>query len=125
MSASYSIRVNEKATFKYTASLVDETGTPLGPTDLASLTATLYDQLTGAAINGRTNQNVLNANNFTLTTGPNNLNWDSPSADNPIINVTLETEVHILLLQWTYGAGAAFHGNKEIAIRVVNINKVS
>lgn len=124
MAPSFALRVNEKATFKYTATLVDETGAAIGPGGITTLTATLYDQLTGAIINGRNNQNVLNANQFVLTSAASsNLTFDSLVADSPMVNATLETEVHVLLIQWTYGVGLG--GNKEIAIRVVNINKVS
>lgn len=119
------IRVNEKTTFLYTGTLVDENGVSLGPIDMSTLTVTLYDQDTGAIINGRNNQNALNANNFVLTANASgNLTWDSLPADSPIINLAKETEVHIALLQWTFATGTKA-GRKEIAIRVVNLNLVT
>lgn len=122
---SFSIRVNEGGTFLYTGTLKDENGVAISPSDLASLTLTLYDQDTGAIINGRNGQNILNQNNWTLTSASsNNLSWDTPSADNPIVDNTKETEVHIALIKWTYGPGAIYEGVKVIGIRVVNIVRV-
>lgn len=126
MAPSFVIRVNEGSTFEWTGTMKDENGLALAPTDLASLTCTLYDEDTGQIINSRNSQNVLNANNFTLSSASSaNISWDSPMADNPIIDDAKETEVHIALIRWTYGTGAAFGGSKEIAIRVVNLVRVT
>ena len=125
MAPSFAIRVNEGSTFLWAGTLVNENGTVLGPSYLVSLTCTLYDQDTVTIINGRNKQNVLNTANFTLNTnGSGNISWDSPSADSPIIDDSKETEVHIALIEWTYGAGGVYGGKKEIAIRVVNFEKV-
>lgn len=122
---SFAIRVNELSTFLWEGTLKNEFGVALGPTDLATLTCTLVDEDTGAIINGRDNQNVLNANNFTLTTASiSNISWDTPEADNPIIDDTKETEIHIATIKWTFASNAAFGGKKVIAIRVVNIQRV-
>lgn len=120
---SYSIRVNELASFSYSGTLKDENGVIIGPTDLTTLTFTLYDQDTNTIINSHNDQNALNANNWTLTSASSgNLTWLAKGADNPIVDDSKETEVHILLLKWTYGTG--LQGNKCVAIRVVNIVRI-
>lgn len=121
MAPSFAIRVNEKSTFLYTGTLVDENQVAIPPASLITLTLSLYDDVTGVTINGRNAQNVLNLNNVTLNNA-GLLSWDAPMADNPILNALLETEVHIARFEWTYGTGMG--GKKEIAIRVVNLSGV-
>lgn len=122
MAPSFAIRVNEKSTFLWTGTLKNENGVALGPSDLVTLICTLYDEDTGTIINSRNQQNILNLNNFTLTTASSaNISWDSPMADQLIVDDTKETEVHIAKIEWTFGSGGAFGGKKEIAIRVVNL----
>ena len=122
------IRVNERGTFEYKCRLVDEDGELLVPVSLSTLTLTLYDKSTDAIINSRDDQSVLNANGGTLYStlqtdaedNEYNFAWNSDPADSPIVTAGSETEVHVALFEWTYGAEAGSH---QVYIRVVNLNK--
>lgn len=114
-------RINKLTTFKYPATLLDQNGAGLGPADLTTLTLKLYDATTFAIINSRDDQNVLGANGVTIDSS-GNLVWIMDPADNPILDLTLSSEVHVALFKWTWGVGRK--GDHEVQFRVVNIKFV-
>lgn len=113
----------EKTSALYTAQLIDETGTPVSGSVLFTFTLTLYDLQTGTIINGRNNQNVLNANGVTIDSN-GNVAWSIAPADTIILSNELEIETHIALFQATWNAGAK-RCNHEVAIPVQVLNLVS
>lgn len=115
-------RVNKLTTFRYPAQLLDQNGVGLGQADLDTLTLKLYDATTFAIINSRDDQNVLNTGGVTLD-DDGNLVWVMEPADNPIINLALESEMHVALFKWTWDSGTR-KGDHEVMFRVLNIKFV-
>lgn len=114
----------EKKTAKITATLNDEDGNPLALASINTLTLTLYDEITGTVINGRTGSNILNTGGgtlaatsgaFTLTLSPNDMAINDTDRDD---------EIHVALVEWTYNASADA-GGKEIRHRILNLLKVT
>lgn len=101
-------------------SFVDMTGAAIAKAALASLTATLFDEEQEAIINSRDGQNVLDANQGTVTTG-GVLTLRLQPADSPIVGSIAvgDTERHVLRLTWTWSDGVATRtGIAEWAILV-------
>lgn len=117
-------QVPEKSTAQITGVLKDEAANVIPAASLTTLTLTLYVLgFPAQIINGRDAQNVLNANGVAVDAN-GNLTWTMTPADNVIIDPTNDVETHIALFQWTWSAGAKA-GRSEIAIQVVNLDKVS
>jgi hypothetical protein len=105
---------------QYTAQLVDQTGAPVPSSALTTLTLTLYDAVTGTVINGRTAQNVLNANGVTVDS-LGNLVWTLTPADVPIITAALAIETHIAVWQATWGLASACTHEVSLPVRRVQV----
>ena len=114
--------VAEQTTRRYTATIQDETGAAIPAASLTTLKLTLYDRATGAVINTRDDQNVLNANDVTVD-GNGLLTWTMKPADNPILNDALAQEHHVALFEFTYASGAK-RGQHEVDFVVRNASKV-
>lgn len=112
----------EGATSRITGTLVDETGTGITLGYLVSVTLTLTDQETGAVINSRDQQDVLNANDVTIDAN-GNLTWILAPEDNVILSSTINSlgivERHVALFEWVYATSRK--GNCEIYIDVSNV----
>ena len=107
----------EGTTGVYTFQVVDEASLGIEGSQLNSLTLTYYDLATGAILNNRDGQNVLNTNNVTLTTvsGPplvTTVAWDIRPEDTILHDVRRETEQHIALFQWAWGASTKHAAHK-------------
>ena len=120
-------RARESSTARLTAVVEDETETAIPSASLDTLTLLLYDQrtqiaspgTTGAVINGRNRQSVLNANGGTVDASGNLEMLLSP-ADNVIIGTGEgQSERHVALFEYTYAAGLK-SGKEEILIDVFN-----
>lgn len=111
--------VNEGSIAQYTGQLIDElTGANIALSSIVSLTLTLRDATTGTIINNRDTQNILNANNVTVSsTGL--ITWSVQGADNVIVNDNLDSELHEALFEGVYST------NKPVkhifAYRVMNL----
>lgn len=106
---------------RYSAVLLDETGTPVPASSLSALKLTLKDQATGAIINSRNAQSVLNANNVTVDAS-GNLVWSLQPLDNPILNPELNTETHLATFVATWSTGRLNH---VVSIPVQNLGLAS
>ncbi len=122
MALTVTFTVNEFTTAKFTGQLVDENGAGIPANVLTAFTLTLYDQLTGAIINGRNAQDVRNNNGVTVD-GNGNVVWLLSPADNGTVTTSLPTELHVALWQWAWGTGK--EGKQEVGIRVTNLNFVT
>lgn len=132
----FEIKVNELTSFQYTGLIVDPSNldvegdpTPIPGSSLATLTLTLYNAADGTIINSRDNQNVLNANDVTVSEG-GVLVWNSLMVDSPIVDSAgigyYKREVHIALFEFTFPIGDPTKGaNIEVRIFVRNLKKVS
>jgi hypothetical protein len=112
---------NQGTTVRITATLTDEEGEAVPTSSLTTLTATLYDRLTGDVINSRDGQNIKNANGGTYADGALALvlaPLDSPH------NGGATVEEHVLLLEWTYNGGAQ-GGSEELLLRVRDVGMVA
>lgn len=120
------ILTNEQTSGKYTAVLVDETGTAVPASALTSLTLTLYDRDTATIINTRNAQNVLNANQVTIDAN-GNLAWKWLPADQTLISSTLDLEVHIALwvAKWIGVDGLARELPYELKFQVRRVPQIA
>ena len=109
--------VNEKTNPTHSYIILDESGNAVQPT---VLTLTYYNRATGAIINSRDGQDVLNLNNVVITNGV--LDWSMQLADTTIVDTTLGTEINVALWQWTANSKVNRH---ETIIRVLNLSKVT
>lgn len=124
----------EQTTGRVTALLVGGDGvTPLPASSLISLQLTLYvikQNGTDEVINGRNQQDVLNANNVQVLETPvllsngrfYNFAWVVQPADTTIIETFLSYERHIALLEWGWPIGN--RGKEEFVINVKNLRRV-
>jgi len=111
--------IPERATTLITATLKDELGVVIPAAGLTTLTLTIYEKETLAIVNAVTDTNILNTGRGTV--GANGLlTLTLDPLDNQIVSTAgpLE-ERHILLIEFTYGAGKA--GRHEIEVTVRNL----
>ncbi len=109
--------VNEKTNPTHEYIILDEDGNPVQPT---ALTLTYYNRDTGAIINSRDGQDVLNLNNVVITNGV--MAWSMQVADTTIVDDTSVAEINVALWEWV--ANSKTNRHKTI-IRVVNLAKVT
>jgi hypothetical protein len=118
-----SFDVLEQATGQFTATVVGNDGvTALPGATLSTLALTLYVIKTDgtiAYVNTRNAQNVLNANNVTVSAA-GLVTWTLQVADTTLVEV-LPFERHIALWEWTWPAGA---GKYEVIFVVKNLTEV-
>lgn len=107
--------IDAGTTRTYRASLLDDNGNGIPAASVASMTLDWTDKTTGTVINGRSAQNVLNANGVTLD-GAGNLAWTLSTLDTILVTAANTREVHRALFRWTLVAGGTFEHLVEIAI---------
>lgn len=127
----FSTVILEKTTPIITATVVDEAGVAIPGSGLDTLTLTLHNADDGpgyAVINGRLNQDVLNANNVTVN-GAGLLTWNMQEADTTIQNQGLSPftpENHRAVFRWTYVSGGIPKvGKHVIDMQVCNLEYTS
>ena len=109
--------VNEGSAAKYTATLKDPAGSAVTLSNLTTLEMVLYNQRTGAVINGRgsvsgssyTFQDVKNLANVTFHSSSGLLTWNMQPGDNAIVDTTLapgESETHVAVFKFVYSDGS-------------------
>jgi hypothetical protein len=114
--------VNEKSTAIYTAVLQDQDGVIIPLADISALTISLCT-LDGTEINGRTDQNALNANGVTVD-ALGNLTFVMEPADTAIIFplTALPNEIHRATFKVVYSGGFS---NWDVDINVRNLLHVT
>ena len=116
----------EKTTPRYTFTITDDELNPLPAASLTTLTLTLYvinADGTVTILNSRNAQNVLNANNVTISAQGLGV-WSVQVLDTTMVVATLPFETRIALWQWTWSAGAKA-GKHELNLVVKNLSQVS
>jgi hypothetical protein len=113
------LAVTEATTPTYLANLVDKDGQPIAGSALTSLTLTYFQEYSEAIINGRSGQNVLQANGVTLD-GNGVLTWELTKADTVISNNALAFDPHIARFDFTYPTNQT--GRHEVRILVANLS---
>lgn len=116
--------IDEKASGRYTGIIVGNDGvTPLPGATLTTLLLTLYvvkADGTEAVVNGRNVQNILNANDVTVSAG-GAIVWNVQVGDTTLVEA-VPFERHIALFEWTWPAGAGKH---ETVLVVRNLRRVA
>ena len=115
--------LNERTSSAYSAVLTDEFGTPILLVNLASITLTLYAlDANQTIINNRNQQDILNANNVTITDA--GLVWTIQPADFAILdnNLAIEPRIALFTYTWASGTRSAHH---EVKFLVRNLAKVT
>lgn len=115
--------VREHTTHFYDSKLENEDGEGISPADLEELKITLIDVVTGAVINGRDNQNALNANGVTLEMD-GTLEWKISPEDNPILDDSRAYEEHLAIITWKYPDQGTEAGHLVIRLVVANAVRV-
>ena len=86
----------------FTGTLLDTAGVAIPLANINSVTLTLTNAATGAVINSRNSQNVLNANNVTIHATSGALSWLIQPGDTSLIDASSPYEEHIAEITWTY-----------------------
>lgn len=99
-------RFTAGTTGKFTATLRDASGAAIGYTGAAdaglqSLILTVNNAETGATVNSRSAQNVLNSNNVAVTSG-GALTWSIQTGDTDIVSVGSSSEDHVATFTFTH-----------------------
>lgn len=94
----------EGASADYEFQLDDGAGNPIALADLQTLTLTYYDQTTLTVVNGREDQDVLNANDVEVS-GGGTLHWFMQVEDAVLVDSRHGTEPHVALFTWTWDDG--------------------
>jgi hypothetical protein len=113
----------EGETPRYTATITDDLGAPLPAASLTTLTGTLYvikSDGSVAYVNSRNAQNMLNANNCTVSAN-GEVVWSLQVADTTLVEA-LPYERHIMLWEWTWPTSRA--GKHELWITVKALGEV-
>lgn len=121
--------IDEKTTPTLSFELQDKDGNQISKADLTSLTLTLWDVLSGSIINNRDAQNVLDANNVTVTEagGATTVEWKPVEADSAIQSADVvreDLEHHKARFVWEWNSGTR-RNDLEIDLWVRNRGKVS
>jgi len=113
----------ERATALLTATLRDLDGTAIPLAALDAVTLTLVDQVSGAVINSRLKQSVLNENGGTVNaSGGLTLRLD-PN-DMVLVDSSKDFEWHTALVEWEWDvAGTTFYGKARIDHKVARMRK--
>lgn len=113
----------ENTSGRFTATIVGEDGvTPLPAATLSTIVLTLYVIKTDgtiAYVNGRNAQNILNANNVTISIA-GLLTWAVQVLDTTLVEA-LPFERHIALIEWAWPNGV---GKYEFVLIVKNLTEV-
>ena len=107
----------------YEVTLVSELDAPIPDSQFLTLTLTYYDVATGTVLNGRTAQNVLDANNVTVDAVNGLVTWTFQPADWAIVDPKLPAmhyERHRALFQWTWSSPVKY-GVKLVDFLIQNI----
>lgn len=114
------VEVAEKSTCRITATLTDHSGATLAAVDTLQLT--LYHKRTGAILNARDADDVLNANGGTFNAGAFGMTLGPD--DNALEFQSLGAETHVAQIDWTYNSGTAT-GRHLVEFVVRNFLKVT
>lgn len=98
-------------------------GSPVPAADMDTIRLTLYVRATGATINSRDGQDVLNAGIGTYHATSGLLTLALTTTDTQIVSAEARREVHVALVEFTYNGGAG-SGKHEVVYTVANLAQV-
>jgi hypothetical protein len=111
----------EQKTARFNAIIKDELGVATPASSLNTLTLTLYNKRDLELVNSRNKQDILNTNGGTVD-GSGNFALTLTPEDMIIVRRVNVQEVHIALIEWTYGSGKA--GGHEIEFTLDNMQYI-
>lgn len=111
--------VSQDCSGKYSFTVVGADNVAVPDTDIDQLLLTLYDTTDETIINGRDQQNVLNANDVTMDCA-GNVEWSYGPLDMPRLHDTRTPEKHTALFKivWNSGNSQILH---EVSFRIQKI----
>ena len=117
--------IKEKQTGIYAFTMKDEAGAVIPAASLTSLTLTVYSLQSGAIVNSRNAQNVLNANNVSVSEG-GVVTWIQQIADVTILNDALTEETHrcLFVFGWNSGGNPRSYPH-ELDLVIENLGKLT
>ena len=116
--------IHQGTTPKLTFDIEDEDGNAIPAGNLTTLILNLFnlDDSDNTVLNNRTDQDVLNANNVTVSSGGAGV-WSMQVADTAMVG-TDNIERHRAVFKWTYDSGNKT-GDHIIDMRIRNIIKTT
>ena len=116
--------VAERTTPTLSVTLRDLDGAGIPASSLDALKLTLFNDRTGAIINARDHQNVLNTGIGTMSSA-GVITLAFTAADTAVLDSTRSSEVRVALLEWDWTvSGAPKSGKCELVFVVRNLQKV-
>jgi len=114
----------EATTGLLTFLLVDSVGEGVPVSMLTTLTLTYYDVISGTIVNSRNAQNVLNANDVSVTTAGSpavtTIEWQIQPADTAMVDPELALEYRVAQFRWTWDSGTR-HDAFQVQFAVENM----
>ena len=114
----------EATTGLLTFLLVDSVGDGVPVSMLTTLTLTYYDVISGTIVNSRNAQNVLNANDVSVTTAGSpavtTIEWQIQPADTAMVDPELALEYRVAQFRWTWDSGTR-HDAFQVQFAVENM----
>jgi hypothetical protein len=114
----------EATTGLLTFTLVDCDGAGVPVSMLTTLTLTYYDVISGTIVNARNAQNVLNANDVSVTTAGSpavtTIEWQIQPADTVMVDPELALEYRVAQFRWTWDSGTR-HDAYQVQFGIENM----
>ena len=115
--------IKEKQTVDYTFTIKDSDDVAIPAASLTTAILTLYTPDNGTIINSRNAQNILNANNVTISAA-GVVVWSLQVADVTIANQQVTEETHRALFVFTWGGGTKSFPH-EVDFVLENLGKLT
>jgi hypothetical protein len=110
-------QVQQDQSLRVSFTLLDDNDMPIPASSLLTATLTLTDLETGRTINSRLLQDVLNANNVTITE-EGRVTWEMQgNADNVLVRSNQQLETHRGRFAFTWGNGGQFTHDVYLLVR--------
>jgi len=114
----------EATTGLLTFTLVDSDGAGVPVSMLTTVTLTYYDVISGTIVNTRNAQNVLNANDVSVTTvgspAVTTVEWQIQPADTAMVDPELALEYRVAQFRWTWDSGTR-HDAYQVQFAIENM----
>lgn len=117
--------VNEDTSAIYSCVLKSEVGTPIGVSEISTISLTYYNADDGTIVNSRSVQDIKNANNVTIDAN-GILTWYIQPADTIVVAGTTaprQTEKHTALFEWTWDT--TYQGRHELDLYIYQMDEVT
>lgn len=118
------VNVQERTNGAYEATLLDEDGVAISLASIDSITLTLIDEDSGDVVNGRSAQNVLNANGGTMHATSGLFRWEWSPADTAIVGSAPPGDPERHLATFTVTAGGT-QDHREVVLVITNLRSVT